>query len=225
LGDLGKGLAYLRRALESHERYADQQARADTLLVTAELMLEGGDADAAHSFVSEASALLTLTGSVYDLVHERIVRSMLARAAGDYATAITLASEARRRAEAQGLISFHLYAKANEALARALAGEPNQGALLARMALAAVESAGGSEYGLEIRALSATAVELAAPDTASEAYQKAAAHIRSVLEHVRDPELRASFLERKLVAEVLRKVDDTPASLVGADVADSVASR
>ena len=91
--------------------------------------------------------------------------------------------------------------------------------------MAAVESAGGSEYGLEIRALSAAAVELAAPETAGDAYRKAAAHVRSVLENVRDPELRTSFLERKFVTDVLRRDDDDSASRSADDGAASVGSR
>ncbi len=82
LGDTARGLAYIRRAREAHERYGDQDSRADTLLCTAEVLLEAGDADAAHTLAGDAGALVAITGSAYDLAHERIVRALLARRAG-----------------------------------------------------------------------------------------------------------------------------------------------
>ncbi|MBK8941529.1 MAG: hypothetical protein IPM79_28980 [Polyangiaceae bacterium] len=123
LGDLSRGLSFLRRAREAHERYADQDSRADTLLSTAGILIEAGDVDAAHTLAGDAGALVAVTGSVYDLVNERIIRACLARLAGDAQTAIAYALEARQTAEAQGLMSFHIYATAVEAAARVDAGE------------------------------------------------------------------------------------------------------
>ena len=44
LGDIARALAYLKRAREAHERYGDQDGRADTLIVSAEVLIELGDA-------------------------------------------------------------------------------------------------------------------------------------------------------------------------------------
>src|SRR3954470_14021926 len=93
LGDTPRGLAYLRRARDAHERYGDQDSRADTLLSTSEILLESGDVDASHTLAGDAGALVAVTGSVYDLAHERVVRALLARAGGDVRGAIALASE------------------------------------------------------------------------------------------------------------------------------------
>ncbi len=203
LGDLTRGLSFLRRAREAHERYADQDSRADTLLCTAGILLEAGDVDAAHTLVGDAGALVAVTGSVYDLVHERIIRACLARLGGDAQSAIAFASEARQTAEAQGLMSFHLYATAVEAASRLDAGELHTGVLLARTALGAVESCGGSEYGVEVRSLCCDAIRRGAPSSAADAYQRGAAHVKKVASFIRDPELRTAFLSRSLVATIL----------------------
>jgi serine/threonine protein kinase/tetratricopeptide (TPR) repeat protein len=203
LGDLSRGLSFLRRAREAHERYADQDSRADTLLCTAGILLEAGDVDAAHTLVGDAGALVAVTGSVYDLVHERIIRSCLARLAGDAQAAIGFASEARQTAESQALVSFHIYATAVEAAARVDAGEHHTGVLLARTALGAVESCGGSEYGVEIRALALDAIRRGAPSSAADASQRALAHVRRVSSFIRDPELQRAFLGRSIVARIL----------------------
>jgi tetratricopeptide (TPR) repeat protein len=202
LGDLDRGLSFLRRARESHERYADQDSRADTLLCTAGIMLEAGDVDAAHTLVGDAGALVAVTGSVYDAVHERIIRACLARLSGDAQSAIAYAADARQTSESQGLMSFHIYATAVEAAARVDAGELHQGVLLARTALGAIEACGGSEYGIEVRALCCEAIRRGAPGSGDDAYERAAAHVRAIAGHLRDPELATSFLSRAVVDRI-----------------------
>jgi tetratricopeptide (TPR) repeat protein len=202
LGDAARGLAYLRRARDAHERYGDQDSRADTLLSTAEVLLEAGDVDAAHTLAGDASALVAVTGSAYDLAHERFTRALLARHDGDPRAAITLAAEARRLAEAQGLVSYHAYATAIEAAARVDVGEVHSGVLLARTALGVVETA-SSEYGLEIRALAVEALRKGAPSSAREAATRAVAHARKVLGFVRDDRLASLFARRPLVTSIV----------------------
>jgi tetratricopeptide (TPR) repeat protein len=203
LGDRPRALAFMRRAREAHERYADQDSRADTLLCTAAILLESGDVDAAHTFCLDAGALVAVTGSVYDSIHERILRALLARTSGDVQGAISYAADARQAAESQALISFHVYATAVEAAARVDGGEHHTGALLARTALGAAESVGTSEYGIEVRALACEALHRAAPLSADDAYQRAAAHVRRVASHIRDPNLKASFFARPIVDAIL----------------------
>ncbi|MBK6513919.1 MAG: protein kinase [Polyangiaceae bacterium] len=214
LGDLSRGLSFLRRAREAHERYADQDSRADTLLSTAGILIEAGDVDAAHTLAGDAGALVAVTGSVYDLVNERIIRACLARLAGDAQTAIAYALEARQTAEAQGLMSFHIYATAVEAAARVDAGESHTGVLLARTAFGAIETCGGSEYGVEVRALCCEAIRRASPSTADDAYQRAAAHVRKIAGHIRDPDLKSAFLSRSIVERILIESGVPPLELL-----------
>lgn len=202
LGDTQRGLAYLKRARDAHERYGDQDSRADTLLCTAGILLEAGDIDAAHTLAGDAGALIAVTGSVYDLALERIVRALLAHGDGDAKVAVGHAAEARRLTESQGLISYHAYATAIEAVARVAAGEVHSGVLLARTALGTVEAV-ASEYGLEVRALSCEALRRGAPQSAREASLRAVAHVRKVLGYVRDPRLAALFLRRPIVERIL----------------------
>ncbi len=202
LGDTQRGLAYLKRARDAHERYGDQDSRADTLLCTAEILLEAGDIDAAHTLAGDAGALIAVTGSVYDLAHERIVRALLAHSAGDSRVAVANAAEARRLTESQGLVSYHAYATAIEAVARVAAGEVHSGVLLARTALGTVEAV-ASEYGLEVRALTCEAFRRGAPSSARDASERAAAHVRKVRGYVRDPRLAALFLRRPIVERIL----------------------
>ncbi len=212
LGDLRRGLGFLERARERHERYADQDSRTDTLLCTAGILLEAGDVDGAHTLVSDARALVAVTGSLYDTVHERIMRACLHRAMNEPAVAVALASEARQVAESQGLISFHIYATAVEAAARVAAGEVHAGVLLARMALGAVEAVGNSEYGIEVRALACEALAKGGVGKHDDAHARAVAHVRRVAQHVRSAELRAAFLRRPMVLKIMRQAGVEPPS-------------
>jgi tetratricopeptide (TPR) repeat protein len=202
LGDLSRGLSYLRRARDAHERYGDQDSRADTLLCTAEVLLESGDVDAAHTLAGDAGALIAVTGSGYDLSHERILRALLARAGGDSVAAIALANEGRRLTESQGLVSYNAYATALEGIARIDVGEVHSGVLLARTALGAVESL-PSEYSLEVRALCCEALCKGAPPSGREACVRTIDHVRRVHGFVRDPRLSALFLRRPVVERIL----------------------
>ncbi len=206
LGDVPRGVMFMDRAREAHERYGDQDSRADTLLSAAEILLESGDADGAHTLAGDAGALVAVTGSVYDLAHERVVRALLARAGGDPRAAIGLASEGRRLAEAQGLIGYHAYATAIEAAARIDVGERSVGVLLARTALGTVESV-STEYGLEVRALAASALRRGAPTSAEEVAARALAHAKRVHGMVRDPRLATLFLRRSVTVAIAAEAE------------------
>ena len=203
LGDTQTGLVYMRHAREAHERYGDQDSRADTLLSSAVILLEIGDVDTAETFVRDAGALVAATGSMYDAVHEQIVRALVARARGDADSAAHAAAEARRLAEAQGLMSYHIYAQAIEGAARVDAGELHTGVLLARTALGAAEAAEASEYGVEVRALCVEALRRASPSSSRDAVERAADHIRAVAHHIKNEQLRALFFQRPIVDRIL----------------------
>jgi serine/threonine protein kinase/tetratricopeptide (TPR) repeat protein len=202
IGDLPRAVAYLKRAREAHARYGDQDAYADTLLVSAEVMIQAGDLDAAHSFAGDAAALNALTGSAYDGIHERVVRALLARAKGDSASAIPLSAEARREAEGHALAAFHLYATAVEAVSRVETGDTHTGTLLAANALSAVEVV-PTEYGMEIRALACEALSRAGSPMASDGRNRAVRHVHAVSDRIRDTRMRQLFLERPVVLSIL----------------------
>lgn len=207
LGDVERGLSYLKRAREAHERYADQDSRADTLLCSAEVLLEHGSLHEAAVLCGDAGALVAVTGSAYDTVHERIVRALIARAENHAMDAIHYAQAARKLAEPQGLLSYHIYATAIEAAARVDAQEHHTGVLLARTALGAIEST-SSEYGIEVRALCTDALRRASPLGLRDALFRASAHVRAVAAHVRDVRLRDLFLRRSIVARILSEADN-----------------
>jgi serine/threonine protein kinase/tetratricopeptide (TPR) repeat protein len=206
LGDLERGLAYLKRAREAHERYGDRDSRADTLLSMAEILIEYGDLDGAETLVGDAGALTAVTGSAFDSVHEKILRALLARVRGDHARAVMYAFDARQAAEAQAYVAFHFYAMAIEARARVDMGEEHTGILLATTALGAIDTLQGSEYGLATRALGCETLRVARSPQADEMRERAARYARSLLEHIRDPLFRRTFVERRVVKAVL----DTP---------------
>ncbi|MBI2389334.1 MAG: protein kinase [Deltaproteobacteria bacterium] len=203
LGDLPRALAYLKRARDAHERYGDQDGRTDTLLVSAEILTWSGDLDGAATFLGDARALNAVTGNAYDGTHELVARAMWLRTKGDVRGAADLAAQARPLAQARGLHSFHLFATAIEAEARADVGEEAQASLLAQTAIHLVEATEGSEFALEVRTLCARALEKASDLLAPEAYARARAYARRVLQNIRDPRLRALFLRRPEVERLL----------------------
>ena len=212
LGDTERGLSYLKRAREAHERYADQDSRADTLLCSAEILIELGIITEASTMCGDAGALVAVTGSAYDTVHERIVRALLARAEGRPHEAVVHAQAARKLAEPQGLLSYHIHATAIEAAARVDAGENHTGVLLARTALGAIESTSFSEYGIEVRALCIEALRKGSSNGARDALLRAATHVRKVAGYVRDARLRALFLRRPVVERILSEADGSDVS-------------
>lgn len=208
LGDRERALTYLRRARDAHQRYGDQDGRADTLLGSAQVLLEGGDLHAADAFVTEAATLTAGTGSTYDVVHEKLTRALLARSTGQTKESVLYAFEARQTAEAQAYVSFHFYAMAVEALSRVEVGEDHTGILLATTAMGAIDTLQGSEYGLETRALCCEALTLAHALQAPDMLSRARMFALRLANNIRAPELRESFLARALVARLL--VDPAP---------------
>jgi tetratricopeptide (TPR) repeat protein len=203
LGDLDRGLAYMRRARDAHERYGDQDSRADTLLSLAEILIEQGDFVAAGTLVGDAGALTAVTGSAYDSVHEKLLRAVLARNANDPARAVMHAFEARQAAEAQAYVAFHCYAMAIEACARVDMGETHTGILLATMAVGTIDTQQGSEYGLLTRALCCEGLRRAGSPQAEEMRARASDYVRRLLSHIRDPAFKATFLRRRVVRDIL----------------------
>lgn len=203
LGDVPRGLAYLRRAREAHERYGDRDSRADTLLSTAELLLEAGDMVAGETLVGDAGALTAVTGSAFDSVHEKILRALMAYQQGDASRAVMYAFDARQAAEAQAYVAFHFYAMAIEARARVEMGENHTGILLATTAMGAIETLQGSEYGLPTRALCCQALVRAGSPQAQEIRERARAYVQRLVEHIRDNVFRDLFLRRRVVQEIL----------------------
>jgi tetratricopeptide (TPR) repeat protein len=207
LGDMPRALAYLKRARDAHERYGDQDGRADTLIVSAEVTLELGEADTAEAYLKEAGVLAATTGNAYDLTHGAVVGAALARYRRDAPLAIHHALVARRSAEQQALVAYHFYSMAVEAAARVDAGEVHSATLLATTALGAVEALQGCEYGLEIRVLCADALKRAASPQAPAARQRAVDYAQALVATIRDPRLKRRFAERPLVTTLF---DDTP---------------
>jgi tetratricopeptide (TPR) repeat protein len=212
LGDTPRGLAYLQRARDAHERYRDQDGRSDTLITSAEVCLEAGQLDLSEQLLGDASALNAVTGNAYDGTHEAIVRAALCRARGNPGHALAHAGEARRAAEHQTLVSYQFYALAIEAAARADAGEMHAATLLATTAAGAVESLQGCEYGLEIRVLSAETLERAGSPEAPEARQRAVEYARALVFTIRDKRLRRLFGKRSIIRQ-LREPSLSPGTL------------
>ena len=217
LGDAPRAHAYIARARDAHERYSDQDGRAETLLVSAQVMIEQGELDPADSSVRDAAALNAAVGNAYVATHEAVVRGVLARARRDTLEAIAQSVRARRLAEGLALVSFHYYALALEAAARVDAGETSEGVLLATNVLEAVETLQGCEFGLEIRALAADALERAGSARAPLARQRAVEYGMTLMSSIRDPRLRRLFARRPLLVTLFEPTSaPRPAAAVSA---------
>jgi serine/threonine protein kinase/tetratricopeptide (TPR) repeat protein len=210
LGDFARAKAYLERARNAHERYGDQDGRADTLIVSAEVLLECGEIDAATGFLADAAALNAATDNAYDRVHESIARAALELARGKAAHAAEIALTTRRVAENLALVSFQFYGLALEASARATAGELHNATLLATTALGAVETLQGSEYGLDVRVLCTKALTMAGSPEAPLARRRATAHAAALMQTIRDPRLRVLFAKRPFVQVLLSPGGGSP---------------
>ena len=202
LGDYPRANAYFKRARDAHQRYGDQDGRADTLLASAEMLLEQGDLDGADAFIGDAAALSSVTGSTYDICHEKILRAVIARQNGRAKKALALAFEARQLAEAQAYVAFHFYAMSIEAASRVEIGEHHTGILLATTTLGAIETIQGSAYSLETRAACCDALTLAGSPQASEVRQRTSVFVENLGASIRDGELRQKFFERSIVARL-----------------------
>src|SRR5690606_16341073 len=199
-GDYERAMSYLERARESHERYGEHDSRADTLLATAEVLIEQRQLAAAQTLVGDAAALTQVTQSAYDTIHERLLRAVLAYELGDARTAVARAFEARQAAEVQAYAAFHFYAMAVEAAARVVDGEVHTGVLLATTALGAIDTLQGSEYGLQTRALCVEALQRAGSPQAAELRGRALRFVEKSSGMLRSAELRKRFARRPAVA-------------------------
>jgi serine/threonine protein kinase/tetratricopeptide (TPR) repeat protein len=218
LGDVARSLAYLERARKAHERYGDQDSWAETLLVSAHVLIELGDVGPAEGFVRDAGALIEATGNVYEKAYEGIVRALLARANRQTQEAVRHAVAARHDAENTALVAFHFFAMAIEAAARVDLGEMHTASLLATTALGAVENLQGCEYGLEIRSLCADALKRAGSPQAPGAHQRAVDFCQALMLAVRDPRIRKLFPQRPMNAALFETTPAPVAASAGARV-------
>ena len=215
LGDTPRALAYLKRAREAHDRYGDQDGWADSLLVCAQVTLELGDLESAEIHLRDAGALNAATQNAYDRTHESLIRALFARARREPHEAIEHALAARHAAEKMALVSFHFYAMAIEAAARADLGEMHSATLVANTALGAVENLQGCEYGLEIRSLCADALKRAGSPQAPSAHQRSVDYAQALLNHVRDTRMRGLFTQRPVNAALFETTPLPAATAAG----------
>ncbi|MBM4358914.1 MAG: AAA family ATPase [Deltaproteobacteria bacterium] len=211
LGDTTQALAYIARAREAHERYDDLDGWVDTLLVLASLLVEEGRVVEAEPLVLDAAAILAASDNAYDRTHCLVVQALVARAKADHVACAKHAAEARRRAEEQALVSYHVYATALEAVARVELGSGQAGVLLATTALGAVEAMEGSEYGIEVRSLCCEAViralgadgSGAGATVMTDVCRRALSHVDALSGFIRDPAQRERFMMRPPVRSIL----------------------
>ena len=144
-----------------------------------------------------------MPNKTYDYVHERIVRARIARRQGNFPGAVRYSEEARKTAGTHSLLSFFLYATSVEAVSRLDVGEPDIAIALATEALQGVETIEGSEFGTAIRARCYEALAGAGSPLAAYSQERAIVHIQAVAGAIRDPRLKALFLNRPMIANVL----------------------
>ena len=128
VGDLPRALAYLKRARDAHERYGDQDGRADTLITTLRSRSTRGTSTLCRPAPRRRRGPQRRDGQPLRLdLRARRARGAVARRAGEPTSAVAYASEARREAEGQALVSFQFYALAIEVGGARDAGEIHAG--------------------------------------------------------------------------------------------------
>ena len=78
----------------------------------------------------------------------------------------------------------------------------------------AIETCGGSEYGVEVRALCCEAIRRGSPSSADDAYQRASLHVKKVAGFIRDQDLKRLFLSRPIVERILIEAGTPPLELL-----------
>ena len=202
VGDFERAKAYLERARVIHDRYGEQDGRADTLTVNAEVLAEIGEIEQADSLLKDAEALNATTANGYDTVHASIIRAILHLKQNEFAEAAKVAANAKRGAEEQALVSFHMYGQAIEAAARVEMGDTHGATLLATAALG-VEHLQGCEYGLEVRSLAASVLLKTGSPQGEKARAIAEAHAKTLYADIKHPRFRSLFRRRPIVASLL----------------------
>jgi tetratricopeptide (TPR) repeat protein len=203
LGDLPRARAYFDRALQTHDRAADREGHAETMIFRVEALIgHGAVKDAAEAF-QKAAQHVHQGSSIYDRTLLDLVDAQWHLATGRLPEAVHLAETTRRSAEAQTIASVHLYALALESVARAELGEVHTATRLASTALGTLESLQGTEYGLEVRVLCARALQRSGSPEAAMAWTRAASFARAKLNSLRDARFRRMFAQRPLIQDLL----------------------
>jgi serine/threonine protein kinase/tetratricopeptide (TPR) repeat protein len=212
LGDVQRGLAYLKRVRQTHKRNSDHIVRVDTLLAMARILIEHGAVDEADALVTDARVLGNTGGSVHDQMYRHLLASVLARARGKSDVALAAATEAQKAAQSQANTTFRLYALALEAACRLDLGEHEAATRAASTALGAVEALQGSEFGLATRVLCCEVLEAAGAPEAARARTRSAEYVQGLFAKIRDEELRRAFAARPTVRALVE-----PGVLVGSE--------
>jgi hypothetical protein len=140
-------------------------------------------------------------------LHALLARAYVSVKSGEYVRAQRTAIEAGRFAQAQSLLSFQLFSLALQAEAAMRLGSPHEAYHLVTMALGPVEAVQGCEYGLAIRAICTRILtELRSPQAAA-TLQRSLQFTRSIAQRIRSPRLRACFLRREVVQNLLESAD------------------
>ncbi|MBN1611781.1 MAG: protein kinase [Polyangiaceae bacterium] len=203
LGDVPRGLAYLKRVRQTHKRNNAHAVRMDTLLAMARVLIEHGAVGEAEALVTDAGALASTTGSVHDQMYRHLLGAVLARARGKPDIALVAATEAQKAAESLANTTFRLYASSLEAAARLDLGEREAGKLAALGALTAVEALQGSEFGLATRVLCCHVLDATEAPEAAAARARSANYVRGLFANIRDDELRRAFAARPTVTALV----------------------
>jgi serine/threonine protein kinase/tetratricopeptide (TPR) repeat protein len=212
LGDVQRGLAYLKRVRQTHKRGNEHAVRMDTLVATVRVLIEHGAIGEAEALATDAGALTSTAGSVHDQMHRHLLGAVLARARGKPDVALAAATEAQKAAESQANTTFRLYALSLEAAARLDGGEREASKLAAQRALSALDELQGSEFGLATRVLCCQVLDATGDPEAARARARSAEYARSLFANIRDDELRRTFAARPTVKALV-----DPSVLLGSE--------
>ena len=188
-----RALAYLKRARDAHERYGDQDYRADTLLVSAESSSRPAiSTPPTFSPPTPPRSTRSPTRPTTTSTSASCARASRDDKATSRAPFVT-PEEARKTAEGHALVSFFLYATAIEARLAARHGRTRRRHRACRRARCeGVETIQGSEFGTAIRSQCYEALSRAGSPHAAYAHERALAHVKSVSErHPRSAPERA----------------------------------
>jgi serine/threonine protein kinase/tetratricopeptide (TPR) repeat protein len=207
LGDVERGERYLSKALKFADQTEDHSSAVDAAISLGQVYLHKGEPKRALKLLDRGLALASEHRERYQEIRALIYISLGQLDAGDPAEgALELARSATELARKAPMLVGQIYGLCAQGMALAKLGRPGEASSLSAEAVTLLEGRTEDTEGSEqVLYMHATLCDQAGQQAeARQAIARAHAEVQSKLSKLRDPELRAMYLESRTPAAILR---------------------